>query len=233
MAEIYGEFKVDDHRARLRAQYAENGFESFKDYELLEMLLFYAVPRRDTQPAARRLLARFGSIAGVLSASDEELRSVEGVGEGSATLIKLAMRLTKKYFESGEKDRVADLDGARTSLFPFFVGEKNERVAILCLDNKNEVLKKEIVSEGSVSSVSANLRRIAASALGSNAAAVIMAHNHPGGVASPSAGDVDTTEKTASVLGAVDVRLLDHLIFSGTDCFSMAANEKFRHIFGG
>lgn len=211
------------HRQRLRERFLREGLDSFTDIQALELLLFYGVPRRDTNPIAHALLEHFGSLSQVLEASPEELCKVEGVGDGAAAILKLVTEFARFY----EKDRAAQvkvlptLESCAAYLQPFFYGKHNETAYLLCLDGKCKVLCCRQLGEGNVNATMISVRKVVEMAIGANASSVVLAHNHPGGLAIPSVEDLHTTKQIASALFAVEVRLIDHIIVADDDYVSL------------
>ena len=216
----------DGHRARKRAQFREHGLDAFADHEALELLLYYAVPRADTNPVAHRLLERFGSLDGVLSAPPGELEKVEGVGENAATLLALLLPLVRRARMTTAKTPVI-LNGTRAAgdyFTDLFFALREERLYEACLDAKGKLLRCDAVAEGGVDAVTLNLRKIVELAFRCNASAVILAHNHPSGVALPSPDDNQTTLMAWDALRKVGVELLDHIIVADDDFVSLKEN---------
>lgn len=196
----------DGHRQRLKERFLDEGLDKFTDIQVLELLLFYAVPRRDTNPIAHRLLDQFGSLSQVLEASTEELEKVDGIGRNAATLLRLTTEVGRYYLvnRTMQTQILTTIDQCGTYLVPYFFGRKNETVFLLCMDAKCKVLCCKEVGEGSVNSAGISIRRIVEIALASNATNVVLAHNHPSGIALPSQEDILTTRKVAAALAAVD-----------------------------
>lgn len=215
---------MDGHRRRMKERFLNGGLDGFADHEVLELLLFYAIPQRDVNPLAHRLLDRFGSLAGVLDASPEELAGVEGSGPSTAALLSLIPALSRRYAISG-----GSFDGAVTSsadagraLLPYFIGETREVMYAACLDGKRRLTGCKLLDRGGNTGTGVNVRRVVECAIGMRAAAVIVAHNHPSGVAVPSREDREATLELKKALALVDVELVDHLVIADGDFVSMA-----------
>ena len=219
----------DGHRQRLKAEFLARP-DSFPDHKLLELLLFYANPRSDTNPLAHELLERFGSLAGVLDAPVEELCKVKGMGEHGAALLKAAKELTGRYLTARTQvDNIARTTRDYYALLrPYFFGARNEQTCLLCLDGKGKVLGVRRLGEGNVNAVAITTRLIAEAALSLNAAAVVLAHNHVSGLAFPSQDDIATTNGLAPFLSRMGVELLDHLSFVDDDMVSLRDSGFYR-----
>lgn len=213
----------DGHRQRKRDQFRQHGLDSFADHEVLELLLFYAIPRRDTNPIAHDLIHRFGSLEQVLAAPAEELATVPGMGESAATLLKLVPQVTRRARAATiARERVLDTSERIGAFFvEQFVAEPTEIMYQLCLDAKGRMLGCHRVSEGDASGVNLNMRRIVEIALRSNAVLVALAHNHPSGVAFPSQEDKVATLMVQEALDTIGVRLVDHIIVADDDFISL------------
>ena len=213
----------DGHRGRLKQRFLENGLSGFTDIQVLELLLFYCIPRKDTNPIAHRLLAHFGSLSQVLEAPVEELQKVEGVGENAALFLHLTTEVSRFYLvdRSSWLTILTTLDDCARYLIPFFFGRRNETVFLLCLDAKCKVLCCRELGEGSINSAGISVRKVVETALGVGATTVVLAHNHPSGVAVPSGDDIQTTRRVAAALAAVEVHLADHIIVADDDWVSL------------
>lgn len=211
------------HRERLKARFLATGLDSFTDVQALELLLFYAIPQKDTNPIAHALLDRFGSLSQVLDADVEELKKVPGISDHTASLLRLVTELARFYqVDSAQRTEVlTSLDACGAYLVPRFFGRKVETVFLLCLDAKCKVLCCREIGEGSVNAASISVRKVVEAALSANATTVVLAHNHPSGVALPSADDVQTTRRIAAALSAVEVKLIDHIVVAEGDFISM------------
>ena len=211
------------HRDRLKKRFLEEGLDNFTDIQVLELLLFYVIPRRDTNPIAHALLNRFGSLTQVLEADVEELKKVEGIGQEAAIFLSLIPASGRYYMvdKAMQCKVLRTIDQCGEYLLPYFFGRKVETVFLLCLDAKCKVLCCKVVGEGSVNSAGISIRKIVETALGSNATSVVLAHNHPSGIAVPSVEDVQTTHRIAAALRAVEVHLADHIVVADDDYVSM------------
>ena len=212
------------HRERLKSRFLESGLDSFTDVQALELLLFYAIPQKDTNPIAHALLDHFGSLSRVLDAPVEELKKINGISDHSAALLHLVTELARFYqVDCAQRaEFLTSLDACGAYLVPRFFGRKVETVFLLCLDAKCKVLCCREVGEGSVNAASISVRKVVEAALNANATTVVLAHNHPSGIALPSADDVQTTCRIAAALRAVDVTLIDHIVVAEGDFISMA-----------
>ena len=212
----------DGHRQRLKDRFLREGLDGFTDVQVLELLLFYVIPRKDTNPIAHALLERFGSLARVLDASVVKLTEVDGISENGATFLKLVREIERRYaLSQGEEIILNTIDDCCEYLSRFFKGKKNETVFLLSLDAKLKMLSCREVGEGSVNYASVPIRRVVEMALDDGATSVILAHNHPSGLAVPSTDDIVTTRRLAMALSAVEIQLVDHIVVADDDYVSM------------
>ncbi len=213
----------DGHRQRLLRRFMEEGLDKFEPHNKLELLLFYAIPRRDTNEIAHRLLTTFGSFSAVLDAPIEELVKIEGIGTSAAAYLKLLGQTAQAYYTDLQADVCLDTTKkAGDYLLPRFLGRTQEVVFLVCLDQKCRVLNTAMIHEGSVHAAEVNVRKIIGMALKFNATGVILAHNHPGGVALPSPEDLATTRRIEQALEVVGIHLMDHIIIADRDFVSLA-----------
>ncbi|HHT16771.1 MAG TPA: DNA repair protein RadC [Papillibacter sp.] len=219
------------HRERMKRRFLEHGIESFEEHHVLELLLFYALPRVDVNPLAHNLINRFGSLAAVFDAPIDELIKVDGVGRNTATLIKLMPQVARRYMISRASlsDILDTTEKAGRYLLPRFFGERDEVVYLVSLDAKCKVLNCRLMFRGSVNSASVSIRKIVETALSFNATSVILAHNHTSGIALPSREDQMTTRRVEAALKAVDIVLADHIIVADEDFVSLADSGFFRN----
>ena len=214
----------EGHREKLRSRFIrENGFESFEDHQILELLLFYANPRCDTNPIAHALLDEFGSLKGVLEARPEMLMKVRGMGESAATLISMVVPLTRVWNRCAMTvpDYISNSRDAEKYCLSILAGERTERFYVISLNAKCAVLGKRKISDGSLSEVSAYPRIVMETALNYNAHSVLLCHNHPGGTCAPSPEDIASTVQLQRLLNGVGILVLDHIIVANDTSYSM------------
>ncbi len=211
------------HRQRVKDRFLQEGLENFHEIHVLELLLFYCIPRVDTKPLARKLIDHFGSLAQVLEASPAELERMEGVGRNVATFLSLTNQVGR-YYQTNRASNITILDTSSkygAYLVSRFQGLRNEVVYLLCLDARCRVISCNRISEGSVNATSVSPRRVLETALSVNASSVILAHNHTSGVVIPSQEDIATTALIDKALRAVDIPLVDHVVVAGNDFLSL------------
>ena len=212
----------DGHRQRMRQQFLSHGPQSMADHELLELALFYAIPRRDTNETAHRLLEQFGSLDRVLTAPEQELEQVEGVGQNAAVLLRLIGAMGDRARRPGREEKiVASVDQAGAYFLRLLDGQRTEQLYQLCVDGKGKVLSCRMQSQGQADMA-------VETALLSGASGVFLAHNHPSGVALPSQADVQATVQVRDALKRLDIRLIDHIIVADGDYVSMASSGLLR-----
>ena len=219
----------DGHRDRLKKRFTKHGLRDFNEVNTLELLLFYAIPRQDTNVLAHRLLERFGSLEGVFNASRRELTAVDGIGENTALLITLIPELQKRCGIESTKEMkwIRSTSDAGKYLVPRLKYEKSEKALLICLDSYQKIISLTELGEGDVNKVDLNVRRIVEIALRDRASSVILAHNHPDGIALPSREDDYTTRQVYSALGLVNIKLRDHIVVAGDDFISFADSGYF------
>ena len=208
----------EGHRARVKQLFLEKGTTAFAPHELVELLLFFGIPRKDTNELAHRLMDTFGSLSDLLGASYEELVAVSGMPSNAAILIRLLDGLIDEC--QRERFSAERLLNSREKLAHFvmrlFIGAETEQVRMICMDNKGRVLAHGLLSEGSAGAAEINTRQALQLALRCNATTAVLAHNHPGGQVTPSREDLDTTAAMVKALNLAGVRLLDHVIVADT-----------------
>lgn len=221
------------HRQRLKDRFLKNGLDALNGHEVLELLLFYALPYRDTNGLGHLLEQDFGSLVNVLDANYADLVNVDGVTPHVATLLTLcgqiAHRYQKEKYELG--DQLYNTTRVGRYVLPFFFGKKEESVMLISMDNRRKVLNATRVFEGSVNSARFNFRTAVQQALRDNATTVVLAHNHPNGFAIPSQADIATTHNFMQVLKLMDIQLVDHLVVAEDDFVSMADSKETAFMF--
>lgn len=209
----------EGHRERMRERFFQHGLETFNEIEALEMLLYYAIPRKDTNPLAHALLDRFGSLDYVLSASEEELCEVPGISERTAALLMMVPQITQ-LSEVNRANRIKDVtrtEDAVHFLIPRFRNQRREILLLLCLNSQKQITHVEVMNKGAVNYVTFDPRRVVEVALKRQAVSVILAHNHPDGPALPSKEDDSATSQVYRALNTVGINLYDHIIIAGED----------------
>lgn len=220
------------HRQRMRQQFLERGLDQFTPHQVLEMLLFYSIPRQDTNETAHRLIKQFGSVGQVLDAEYKDLCKVEGVGPQTATLITFCGQLlSRSYKEKNEGKKVTGKDEIKEFLINEFINVKNERVYLLSLNNRLELLNATLINEGTVNSADADLRKMAEASLQNRATAVVLAHNHPEGFNKPSEADVQSTMSIVRMFKGLGIEVYDHYIYGNGQLYSMRSDPYRASVF--
>lgn len=222
-----------EHRQRLKARYHREGLDNFEDHNILELLLFFGIPYKDTNNLAHELLNRFGSLSGVLEASREELMNVNGIGENAATLLNLIPALSRKYLEDkvDEKTPMNSCSAVGNYLIAKYRFRQDEVFSMICLDQSCRLISWEIISSGTINVTAVNSRKVIEAAMKTSANAVVLAHNHPNGLAVPSGDDIKSTMALVEALNIIGVKVLDHIIISGEDFVSLASSQQYKHLF--
>ncbi len=210
------------HRQRLKDRFLSSGLESFAEHEILELLLYFAIPYKDLNPLAHHLIERHGSLSAVLDADPDALLLTDGVGANAALLLNLVPELLRYY-------RITKLNPAYTFYdaknihdyaCDLFLGINHEILYLICLNQHNSIIKVEKIAEGSIDSVNTELRKIVMAALRHKSFNIILLHNHPSGNLKPSSDDISLTNHLAHVLSSLGIGFLDHLIISGENSLS-------------
>ncbi|MFQ5468192.1 MAG: DNA repair protein RadC [Kiloniellaceae bacterium] len=202
------------HRERLRRRVLDKGADSLADYEILEFLLFGARPRGDTKPLAKALIQRFGSLAGVLSASPGELATVAGTGDASIAILKLVPEAARRlvYEDIAERPVIASWNQLLNYCRIAMGREKIEQFRLLFLDTKNRLIADEVQQRGTVDHTPVYPREVIKRALELGASALILVHNHPSGDTTPSKGDIEMTRQVEDAAAKLDIAVHDHLV---------------------
>lgn len=225
------------HRDRLKNRFLTEGLEHFEPHNILELLLFYSIPRKDTNLLAHALLDRFGSFVAVMNASPEELTEVPGITMNSAVHLHLISEVARRYFsetlsappaEAVKEDKLRYLG---QKLVARSAGLMEENLFVICLDNSLRELSFDRIASGTPDELQIRTRQIAEIAFKHHAPVVIIAHNHPRGIAIPSRADIISTLALKKALDAIAIRLLDHFVVAGDDYVSMQQSGYFRKDF--
>lgn len=215
---------LDGHRQRLRTRFLQSGLAALEDHEVLELLLTYAIPRRDVKPVARALLDHFGSLAGVLDAHADQLREVDGIGDTAAVLLHLVPPLTRRYLRDrwGHRPKIATLGELGDYVADELADRTHEVFLLVGLAHDRSVIQAVTLHEGTIGSAPVYPRLVVEAALRMKAASVALAHNHPGGVAKPSDDDIAITRTLVGVFRTLEIPVVDHVIVAGPRVFSFA-----------
>lgn len=215
------------HRQRIKTKYEKSGLNGWLDYEVLELVLSYSIPRKDTKSIARELLLRFKSINGVLDADNRDLQSVNGILKHTALFLNLLKDISVLYMEKRmfERDLLSSPQVVYDYLKVSLKGLMDEGFKMLFLDNRNQLVAMETLKNGTVNQTIVFPRKIVERALFHHAVGVLIAHNHPSGSVEPSQEDQEVTKDIREALKTVDITLLDHIIIGGNEFFSFRENQ--------
>lgn len=212
------------HRQRLKARFLSDGGKAMPDYELLELLLTFAIPRRDVKPLAKTLIARFNNFAGVINADLQDLMAVSGVKENTAIMLKMiaqgAKRMAWQQLKAADEAVIADYDAMIDYCRTAMAYNEVEEFRVIFLNSKFRVVAEETQQRGTINSVAIHPREVIKSALDNGAAAMIMVHNHPTGIVTPSQADISVTKTIRDAAKNCGIELFDHIIISKNDYFS-------------
>lgn len=205
---------IRDHRQRLRARFLDGGARAMPDYEMLELVLFRAIPRRDVKPLARALLDTFGDFAGVLSAPAERLAGVTGVGDAVICELKVVEAAAHRLAQARVMNRpvISSWDALLSYCRASMAHRETEQFRVFYLDRKNVLIADEEQARGTVDHVPVYPREVVRRALHLNASALILVHNHPSGDPTPSAADIDMTAQVARAAEVLGITLHDHVV---------------------
>ena len=223
------------HRQKVRQRYLANGLEGEPAHNVLELLLFYAIPYKDTNPIAHALIDRFGSLSGVFRAGVPELASVKGMGENAAILLHLVLDVYQAYADDllQTSEQLETAQEIVAYMRPRFINTVDEKVYVLCFGANGKLLAVRKVAQGDLTGARLDVRAIAAIVLETNAQNVVLLHNHPNGIASPSGEDIETTKQLYAFLDTMHAHLVNHIIVTEDSYFSMADKARFVHLFYG
>lgn len=217
---------IQGHRQRLRQRFAKHGFEGFHDYEVLELLLTYAIPRVDVKPIAKRLLKIFGTLAGVFDATVVELKQTEGVGEKGAVFLTLIRQVEVRYLASDLPGKnVCDRpEKVKAHLRLLVQGRGMECFGAIFTDQQHRLIATQILFEGTVDRTAVYPRNLMKRALELDAKGLILFHNHPGGTPRASQEDIDLTTRMVEAGSPLDIKILDHFLIAGKEVLSFKEN---------
>lgn len=217
------------HRSRIKNKYMQTGFDGWAEYEILELLLTLAIPRRDTKQTAKDMLNEFGSLTEVINADISDIKKIKGAGENVAFLLKILKDTSSIYLKNQifNRDIVKSPQAVFDYLQVHFTGLKKESFMVLFLNSANEITAHKSFESGTVNQAIVFPREITAHALKTHAVSVILAHNHPSGNTNPSSEDITLTKKIKAALKTVDIALLDHLIISRNNYLSLKSKNLF------
>ena len=221
-----------NHRQRMKNRFiSSKTLDSFADHEIIEMLLYYCIPRVDTNATAHRLLDKFGSLSNIFKADIEALKTVEGIGENAAVMLKLVYETSRKLWQSSYQKKPFLKTTAQAAEFirPLLHGLSNEAVYIFCLSKNYELKHFECICNGTFDSAHINIKDVMACIFRTNASAVILAHNHPANSCFPSAADIQSTKSIESALNTIGIKLADHIIFTENEYYSMTKSAKYKY----
>jgi len=220
---------TNGHRKRLKERFTDKGFDSLLDYEQLELLLTYSIPRRDVKPLAKDLINKFQNLRGVIDASDSELKKVNGIGDNTITLLKLIKELHSDYLRSKIYDKnynfkISSPNDVYSYLKIKLGNEEKELFMLLLLNNSNNIIFDKVIAQGTINRATVYTREVVELCIKENAVNVIIVHNHPSGNMTPSESDIELTKSINKALKTVQISLLDHIIISSNDEYSFLEN---------
>lgn len=222
------------HRGRFRKEIIKNGINpSTPEHKVLEYILFYCVPRKDTNVLAHELIEKFGSFTAVLEASERDLYAINGINEAAVTWLKMIIPVfryyTAKKADIGKRFTAKEQFGEY--IFKQYLGNKSEVVTLLSLNAAGKIISSDVIAEGDITSANITARNLLDVVLRTGAKGVVMAHNHPSGLALPSEDDLRATIFVKQILSSIDVQLLDHVIVCDNDYVSLEESKDFKNIF--
>ena len=221
------------HRKRLKARFLKSGLKGFEDHNVMELLLFYALPYKDTNELAHNIINRFGSIEKAFDAEYDKLCEIDGVGENVATLIKLVPEISKYYLKLKQEDRTSMNTVADIAAFlqeQYFFDER-EAFSILCLDTAGGFIAYEKLQSGTPNMTDVNIVRAVEIAVRNNAACVVFSHNHPGGTLHASPEDIITTRRLVDAFKTIRIPVKDHIVVTKHDFLSLANKKQYSSMF--
>ena len=214
----------EGHRQRVKSRYLSEGLDAFEDHQVLEMLLFFCIPMKDTNELAHKMIHEFGSLAGLFEADPKDICKRCKVSENTAILVSLIPSLARRYFKGkwGDKPVLNNSVKAGEYAISLFAGRIYENFFVICLDSQNRVNYSALVHEGTINEAAVYPRLIVETVLRHQANSIILAHNHPGGSLEPSSADIDVTKKIVTAIEAISSKVMDHIIVAGDKYYSFA-----------
>lgn len=214
----------EGHRQRVKTRYLSEGLDAFEDHQVLEMLLFFCIPMKDTNELAHKMIREFGTLAGLFESDPRDIGKRCGVSENTSILVSLIPSLARRYFKGkwGDKPVMSSSSKAGEYATSLFAGRTYEAFFVICLDSQNRVNYAALVHEGTINEAPVYPRLIVEAALRHQANSIILAHNHPGGSLQPSNADIEVTKKIAAAVEAISIKVVDHIIVAGDKYYSFA-----------
>ena len=214
----------EGHRSRVKERYIEEGLDSFQDHDIVELLLFYCIPKRDTNELAHRMIKEFGTLHDLMEANPRDIARRCGVTLNIATLISLAAPLSRRYLKQkwGTRPVLNSSSTAGNFAVTLFAGRIYECFFVICLDSQNHVNHASLVHEGTINEAPVYPRIIVETALRHKANSIILSHNHPGGSLKASNADIDVTRKICQAMKPISINVVDHIIVAGDRYISFA-----------
>ncbi|HYE82308.1 MAG TPA: DNA repair protein RadC [Clostridia bacterium] len=214
----------DGHRQRVKSRYLSEGLDAFEDHQVLEMLLFFCIPMKDTNELAHRMIREFGSLSALFEADSKDICKRCEVSENTAVLVSLIPSLARRYFKGkwGDKPVLDSSTKAGEYVISLFTGRTYENFFVICLDTQNRVNYSALIQEGTINEAAVYPRLIVETALRHQASSIILAHNHPGGSLQPSKEDIEVTKMIVTATEAISINVVDHIIVAGEKYYSFA-----------
>ncbi|NLN65438.1 MAG: DNA repair protein RadC [Clostridiaceae bacterium] len=216
----------EGHREKVKQRFIEEGLNAFEDHQVLELLLFYTIPRKDTNEMAHRLLEKFGTLESLFDSKPEELIKKGKVTRNTAIFLSMVPELARRYMmlKQGRKPVLDSSSKAGQFITTLFIGKTYEAFYVCCLNSQNQLNYAALVHEGTINEAPVYPRLIVETALRHQASSIILAHNHPGGSLKPSNADIEVTRKICDAMKTISVSVIDHMIAAGNNYFSFAEN---------
>ncbi len=228
----------EGHRGRMKERFYTEGIDAFDNHQLLELMLFYVYPQRDTNELAHKYINEFGGFENLFDATAQEIQARCGVTLNVATYISLISHIAKRYIHSRantdlrvNKDLFKSVNSAGNYIKTIFLDKVDEEFYIICLNAQRRHIRNIQMAAGSISGIDVSPRRVVEEAIKFRASGIILAHNHPSGELKPSKADVETTITIRNALEVVEIELLDHFIVSGDKFYSFTANKRISSLY--